>query len=213
MPLMQLSTLVLPAPFGPISANSSPGATENDTSSSTVSPPKRRLRRATSSSAIPPPRPAILLHRPVRASLTARLAEVEFLHVLVAFEPLAVAIEHYAAVLHHVGMVGDRQRGGRTLLDEQDGDAELVADREQAPREVLHDDGRKPERQLVDEQQARPAHERAGNRQHLPFAAGEQPADAVAQLGEPREQLVDLLVLAPAFRRAQRARNRHRQVF
>ena len=41
---MQLSTLVLPAPFGPISANSSPGSTAKDTSSSTVKPPKRRLR-------------------------------------------------------------------------------------------------------------------------------------------------------------------------
>ena len=39
---MQLSTLVLPAPFGPISANSSPASTANDTPSSTVRPPKRK---------------------------------------------------------------------------------------------------------------------------------------------------------------------------
>ena len=32
MPLMQLSTLVLPAPFGPISASSSPASTASDTS-------------------------------------------------------------------------------------------------------------------------------------------------------------------------------------
>src|SRR5262245_41970054 len=112
MPLIQLSALVLPAPFGPISANSSPAATENDTSSSTVRPPKRRPTWATSSSAIPPPRPAILLHGAVRAALATGLAEIEFLHVLMALEFFAVAVENDAAVLHHIGMVGDGQRGG-----------------------------------------------------------------------------------------------------
>src|SRR6187402_3591062 len=154
MPLMQLSALVLPAPLGPMSANSSPAATENDTSSSTVRPPKRRHKCATSSSAIPPPRPAILLDGPVRAALAAGLAEVEFLHVLMALEPLAVAVEHDAAVLHHIGMVGDGQRRRGALLDEQDRNAELVADREQASREILHDDGREPERELVNEKKA-----------------------------------------------------------
>src|SRR5262245_47897833 len=130
MPLMQLSTLVLPAPLGPISANSSPEATEKDTSSRTLRPPKRRLRWAISSSAIPSPRPAILLHHPVRAPLAASLAEVEFLHVLMGLEPLAVAVEHDAAVLHHIGMVGDGQRRGGALFNEKNGDAELVAHRE-----------------------------------------------------------------------------------
>src|SRR6187402_2373955 len=148
MPLMQLSALVLPAPLGPMSANSSPAATENDTSSSTVRPPKRRHKCATSSSAIPPPRPAILLDGPVRAALAAGLAEVEFLHVLVALEPFAVAVEHDAAVLHHIGMIGDGQRGGGALLDQQNGNAEFVADREQPPRKVLHNHGRQPEREL-----------------------------------------------------------------
>src|SRR6185295_11808940 len=145
MPLMQFSTLVLPAPLGPISANSSPAATENDTSSSTLRPPKRRLRWAISSSAIPPPRPAILLDRSVGAALAARLAEVEFLHILVALQSLTVAVEHDAAVLHHVGMVGDGQRGGGALLDKQDRNAELVAHRQQAPRKVLHDHRRQPQ--------------------------------------------------------------------
>src|SRR6185295_8235614 len=171
MPLMQLSALVLPAPLGPISANNSPAATENDTSSSTVRPPKRRLKWATSSSAIPPPRPAILLDGPVRAALAAGLAQIKLLHVLMAFETFAVAVEHDTAVLHHIGVVGDGQRRGSALLDQQNGDAELVAHREQTPREILHDHGREPERQLIDKKQAGPAHQRAGDRQHLPLAA------------------------------------------
>src|SRR5574338_883824 len=171
MPLMQLSALVLPAPLGPMRANSSPAATENDTSSSTVRPPKRRLKWAMSSSAIPPPRPAILFHRTVRTTLAAGLAEIEFLHVLMAPETLAVAVKHDTAVLHHVGIVGNGQRGGRTLLDQQDCNAELVADSQQSPREILHDHRREPERQLVDKKEARPAHQGPGDRQHLPLAA------------------------------------------
>src|SRR4029078_11142067 len=163
MPLMQLSALVLPAPLGPMSANSSPAATENDTSSSTVRPPKRTHKCATSSSAIPPPRPAILLDGPVRAALAAGLAEIEFLHILMALEPLTVAVEHDAAVLHHIGMVGDGQRRGGALLDEQDRDAEFVADREQPPREVLHDDGREAKRQFGDKKPACAAPHRAGD--------------------------------------------------
>src|SRR6476659_1001136 len=107
MPLMQLRTLVLPAPFGPISANNSPRSTANDTSSSTVRPPKCRLKCSTESSAIPPPRPAILLYLTIRAALAAGLAEVEFLHVLMTLEPLAVPVEHHLAVLHDIGVVGD----------------------------------------------------------------------------------------------------------
>src|SRR5271166_156108 len=171
MPPMQLITLVLPAPFGPISANNSPGATANETSSSTVRPPKCRLKCSMLSSAIPPPRPPILLDFAVGPALAAGLAEVEFLHVLMTFHPLAVAIEHDAAVLHHIRMVGDRQRRGGALLDQQNGDAELVANGKQSPAELLHHDRSQSQRELVDEEEARPTHQRAGNGQHLTFAA------------------------------------------
>src|SRR6185503_6263554 len=184
MPLMQLSALVLPAPLGPMSANSSPAATENDTSSSTVRPPKRRHKCATSSSAIPPPRPAILLDGPVRAALAAGLAEVEFLHVLMALEPLAVAVEHDAAVLHHIGMVGDGQRRRGALLDEQDRNAELVADREQASREIPQADGSEPERADIHETAGRPTTPRTGHCKTPPVAARQGTADPVPKVGE-----------------------------
>src|SRR5262252_2261052 len=128
MPLTQLSTLVLPAPFGPISANSSPGSTLSDTRSSTVRPPKRSVRLSIASSAIPSPAPAILLHVAVApallcAPLPAGAAEIELLDIGVAAQALRRAVEHDAAALHHVAVVGDRERHGRALLDQQDGDA------------------------------------------------------------------------------------------
>src|SRR5262245_24807029 len=108
MRLMQLKALVLPAPLGPISANSSAGSTANDRPSSTVSPPNLRFRFSTSSSTIPPPAAAVLLDVAVAAALSlARLAQVEFLDVGVALEARAVAIEHDAAVLQDVAVVGD----------------------------------------------------------------------------------------------------------
>src|SRR5476651_1466861 len=96
MPLMQFRTLVLPAPFGPIKAINSPGSTAKDTLSSTVRPPKRKLRPSIASSAIPSPRPTILFDVAVGAARAAvrirvALAEIELLHVLVTFEPFAVA--------------------------------------------------------------------------------------------------------------------------
>src|SRR3954453_1018005 len=110
MPLMQLSTLVLPAPFGPINANSSPALTLNDTSSSTVSPPKRSVRCSISSSAIPSPAAAVLLDLAVAPPALAGLAQVKFLYVLMTAQPLRAAVEHDAAVLHDIAVVGDRER-------------------------------------------------------------------------------------------------------
>src|SRR3984893_6375036 len=99
MPLMQLSTLVLPAPFGPINASSSPAAAANETSSSTTNPPNRSVRRSTASSAIPPPASPILLDVAIAAPRAGGAAEVELLHVGMLAQPLGGAVEHDAAVL------------------------------------------------------------------------------------------------------------------
>src|SRR5262249_2473869 len=142
---MQLSTLVLPAPLGPINASSSPGSAANETRSSTTSPPNRNVSSSTASSAIPPPAPAILLDVAVtlaRPGGGVPLAEIELLHVRVGAQPLGAAVEHDAAVLHHVAVVGDRQRYRGALLDQQDGGAEHPADLGEAPRQVLDHDRR-----------------------------------------------------------------------
>src|SRR5262245_12600901 len=192
MPLTQLSTLVLPAPFGPISASSSPAATASETRSSTVRPPKRSVRPSIASSAIPSPAAAILLDVAVApALLSTGAAEIELLNVGVAAQPLCRAVEHDAPALHHVAVVGDLERDGRALLHQQDGDAELAADLGEPAQQVLDHDRGKAERELVDKQELGPADQRAGERQHLPLAAGEQPADAVFEIAEPREELID----------------------
>src|ERR1700754_1314288 len=103
---MQFRTLVLPAPFGPISANSSAFSTAKETPSSTVSPPKRSESFSISSSAIPSPASAILLHIAIGTPFT-RAAEIEFLNVGMVFKPLRVAIEDHAAVFQHIAAVGD----------------------------------------------------------------------------------------------------------
>src|SRR5262245_25120373 len=216
MPLMQLSTLVLPAPFGPISANSSPASTASDTPSSTVSPPKRRVRRSMASSAIPSPAAAVLLDVAVApalgASLAALAAEIELLDVGVAAQALGRAVEHDAAVLHHVAVVGDLERHRRTLLHDQDGDTEFTADLRQPPQQVLHHDRRQPERQLVDQQQLGPADQRAGERQHLPLAAGQESADAALEIAESGKELIDERLALSPFHRAGAARHRRGEV-
>src|SRR5713101_1587725 len=116
MPLTQLSTLVLPAPFGPISANNSPLFTASETRSSTVRPPKRSDRRSISRSAIPPPATAILLDLAVAASLPALAPEVELLDVGVAAQPLGRAVEHDLPVLHDVAVIGNLQGDRGALL-------------------------------------------------------------------------------------------------
>src|SRR5258708_28720400 len=105
--------------------------------SSTVSPPNLRLRASISSSAIPSPAAAILLDLAIAAALAARLAEIEFLDVLVAAEPGAVAVEHDAAVLQHVAVIGDLKRHRRALLDQQHGNPKLAADLCQPAAQVL----------------------------------------------------------------------------
>src|SRR4029079_232679 len=149
MRLMQLKALVLPAPLGPISANSSAGSTANEMQSSTVRPPKRRLRLSTSSSAIPPPAAAVLLDVAIAAAFAAaRLAQIELLDVGMAEQARLVAVEHDAAVLQDVAVVGDLERDRRALLDQQDGDAELALDLQQARHEVVDHDRRQDGRQL-----------------------------------------------------------------
>src|SRR5215467_13877994 len=124
---MQLKALVLPAPLGPIRANSWPASTLNDRRSNTVSPPKRRLRFSTSSSAIPPPAAAVLLDVAIAAARPgAGAAHIELLDVGMALEPLDLAVKHGAAVLQHVTVIGKFQRHCRALLHQHHGNAELA---------------------------------------------------------------------------------------
>src|SRR5438874_5975902 len=136
MPQMQLSTLVLPAPFGPMSASSSPVSSANETPSSTLRPPKARCSSRSSSSAIPAAAPAVLLHLAVAAPRAAA-AEIELRDVGMRTQPLGSAVEHHAAVLHHVAVVRDLQRHAGILLDEEECHSKLTAYRLQPLHQLL----------------------------------------------------------------------------
>src|SRR5580700_7773365 len=171
MPLMQLSTLVLPAPFGPISASSSPASTWSDTSLSTARPPKRSERFSTASSGIRPLLCGRLPQRPIgTAFVAARLTQIGFLNLTPAAQFGGGAFEYDAAGFQHVAVVGDSERHARILLHQKDCDAKLASDARHAPCQILDHDGRQAERKLVDEQQFGFAHDGAADRQHLPLA-------------------------------------------
>src|SRR5215831_3993163 len=212
MPLTQLSTLVLPAPFGPISANSSPAPSASDTPSSTVRPPNRSVRRSTSSSAIPSPAAAILLDLAIAPSFATLAAQIEFLDIGMPAQALGRAVEHDATVLHHVGVVGDLERHRCALLHDQNCDAELAADFGQPAQQIRYHYGREAERKLVDQQEFRLADEPAGECQHLPLAAGKKAADAMTQVGELREELVRERLAAPTLDCRRGARHRGGEV-
>src|SRR5436305_8362064 len=96
-------------------ARSSPASMANDTPSSTLRPRKPRWTSRKSSSAIPPPRATVLLDLAVTAP-GARAAEIELRHVRVRAQSLGRTVEDDAAVLHHVAVIGRRERHARVLL-------------------------------------------------------------------------------------------------
>src|SRR5262245_14129217 len=213
MPLTQLRRLVLPAPFGPMRANSSPASTASDTLSRTVSPPNRSVRASMANSAIPSPGAAILLDVAIAPASTGHVPEIEFLDVAMLAQALGAAVEHDAAVLEHIAVVGNIEGKARALLDQEDGEAELAADPDQPMQQVLHNDRRQAERELVDQQERGAADERTGDRQHLPLAARQEAADAAPEIGEPREELIDAGFAAPPLGHAGPTRHRRGQVF
>src|SRR5436190_10007906 len=213
MPLMQFSTLVLPAPLGPISASSSARSTPNETRSSTVRPPKRKHSSSISSSAIPAPVTTVLLDGAIAAARApARLAEVELLDVGMVAQARGITIEHDATVLQYIAVIDNLQRHGGALLHDHHGQRQLAADLDQLPHDVVDDHRRETQRQLIDEEQLGPADERAGDRQHLPFAARQEARRALTQIGEAREELINLGLAAALLGAADARGHGHEQI-
>src|ERR1700687_137576 len=126
---MQFSTLVLPAPLGPIRASNSPASIASDMPSSPPRPPNRKRSESIVSSAIPPPTAAILLDAPIAPAIAAgRLPEIEFLDIAVRAQPRALAVEYDPAVFEHITVIGHAQSGGSALCADNDRRAELVPD-------------------------------------------------------------------------------------
>ena len=71
-------------------------------------------------------------------------------------------------------MVGEPEGEGRVLLDEEHAHAVPLVDRADDPEDLLHHERGEPEGRLVEKEQARPQHQRAGEREHLLLPAGER---------------------------------------
>src|SRR5256884_1827186 len=97
--------------------------------------------------------------------------------------------------LEDVGAGRRRERKARVLLDDQHRQALLLVQLADDGEEVGHDPGREPERGLVQEQQARPLHQRTGERELLLLAAAQGSRGLPAALGDDRETLERTVVV------------------
>ena len=68
------------------------------------------------------------------------------------------------------------------LLDEEDGEPVVPVERLEALEDLLDDERREAERGLVEQEQLRPAHQRAGDGEHLLLAARQRAAALVHAL-------------------------------
>jgi hypothetical protein len=75
------------------------------------------------------------------------------------------------------------------LLDQEDRHLLLARDPADGLEDLPHNQRRQPKRGLVEQQQPRPAHQGAADRQHLLLAARQGAAALLAPLGQPGEHL------------------------
>src|SRR5262249_13728917 len=123
-------------------------------------------------------------------------AEVHALHVLARFELARRAASHQASDLEEVSVVGDLQGLACVLLDHEDRQAARV-DLPDLVEEAVQNLRRQAERGLVQEEESRPRHQGAGDREHLLLAAGERAGELCLSLAQPREQREDLVQSGP----------------
>src|SRR3984957_17217125 len=120
-------------------------------------------------------------------------------HGLVGLQFGRRALEHDAPVAHHVDAMRYPHRDREFLLYQQDGDA-APGDFGDEVADLLHDQRREALGGLVDHDQLRVAHQRAANRQHLLFAAGQHAGRGDGHSGEVGNHFQH--VLEPPFARA-----------
>src|SRR6476661_1440222 len=141
--------------------------------------------------------PRLLLFPAPFAARTGFLgAEIEFLNVPGMHQPLARVIHDHPAEFKHIAIMRGLERHLCVLLDQQDRHALLFVDAPDDRENLPHQDRRQAERRLVEQQQRRPVHQGAPDRQHLLLAAGELPGWLVQPFPEPRKISIDPLQIA-----------------
>src|SRR5260370_32445073 len=108
---------------------------------------------------------------------------------LVAFQHLTTAARMGdAAVDHHIAAMRELEGVERVLLDQEYGELLLRVERADGLENLPGDERGEPERGLVEQQEAWPAHQRARDRQHLLLAARQRAAALVQPFAQTREQ-------------------------
>src|SRR5665213_2077832 len=102
------------------------------------------------------------------------ISQIGFTDVFVVRDVLGVAGHHDPPGFDHVGGIGKFKRELRVLLDHKDGDLVVAVDLTENLEQVAHDQWSETERWLVEQHQPRTQHQRAGDREHLLFAARER---------------------------------------
>src|SRR2546421_7152584 len=136
--------------------------------------------------------------------MSISVSEVRAADRVVLAQHVRGPFHHDASGLEQEHVVGEIQRERRVLLDEENADSGLI-DRSENPEDLAHDERREPQRRLVEEEQPRPQHQRAGHREHLLLPARECAGRLPASLVQYREVAEDTLevvleitALAPA---------------
>src|SRR3954466_7122981 len=89
----------------------------------------RLVPAMTKAAVLQPPLPSLEAFQIFKAlALIAGAAQVKLLDVFVVAQLGSRAIEHHLALLHDVAVTGGRQGGARVLLDQKNGDTEIVVD-------------------------------------------------------------------------------------
>src|SRR2546427_13205493 len=95
------------------------------------------------------------------------IAEVALPARLVVAKLAAGSRDLYLADLEHVGALRRVERDAGVLLDDEHGKAVAVVELADDPEDLAHDQGREPQRGLVEHQQSRARHDRAREGKHL----------------------------------------------
>src|SRR5215471_4918973 len=143
-----------------------------------ASPPIRSVTRMKVNSPLSPPAwrsPAIQLPSFYSIILVPSALEIGLPDLRPHQQVLAGAAQGDGTAHHHIGAVRQLQRVEGILLDEENGHAGTV-EISQHRKDLLDDERGKSQRGLIKQQEPWPAHERAGDRQHLLLAARQRPA-------------------------------------
>src|SRR6266542_2536546 len=109
----------------------------------------------------------VVLHVAVALALAhAGQPQVELLDVLVVADGLPVAVQHDAAVLHDVGVLGDPQRHRGVLFSQQDRHVLLAVQPAHDLEDLRDQHGRQPHGGLVEQHELGVGHERARSEEH-----------------------------------------------